>query len=273
MIDLREPQILERKTPKRLERFVYIQLALLHAGQKRPYMLRIHAWFPLLVLLARYRKPHADGDARNAALAYCLHVPLFIGPLIGIALGAGLALLAQSNLPPELDKRRARTVLTLLSAFVFLPVCAYFASFWGDWAIFYLIDARSVPIALPLFVLILDALSITAGWSLARDLQSRRPEYGAAVLILPLLTSALLITVFFSRLRLDGSFRQVHGNFGTQSLLESPLCIALLWMLGLLAAGFLQSASWLRGAPPAVRPKAPPPSPSHLKASPTRNPR
>lgn len=186
-------------------------------------------------------------------------MPLLLGPLFGIALGAALAFIAQSSPTPEYAERRSRSVLLLFSAVVFVPICAYFASFWGDWAMAYLIDTRTLPAAFLLLVLVLDGLSVWGGFKLTAELCGRGFSRQAMMgLILPLLACLLFVVLLREPLSVDGSFRQVQNNFGTQSIIGSPLGYALLWMYGLLAAGFVQSALLLFSGPPSSHPPSPP---------------
>lgn len=172
-------------------------------------------------------------------------MPIFTGPFVGFALGSGLAFIVQAGPAPA--ERRIRTVLWLFTGLVFMPICAYFASFWGDWAMAYVADIRSVPLAVLLLILALDGASVWGGFKTSQELAGRGyPRHAILALLLPLSAVAAFIIFFRDRLRIEGSYRQIQHQFGTQSIVGSPLGYALLWMNGLLIAGFVYSALRLR---------------------------
>jgi hypothetical protein len=144
---------------------------------------------------------------------------------------------------------------------VFAPVCAYFLAFAGDWSIAYLADSRSIPSALLLLLVGLDAASVVFGFSVGRRSLGRRSLRAVTALIgVPLGAALVFVVLFYGRLRIDGTYLQVRGDFGTQPVAGGPLGYALVWMFGLLAAGFGLTLNLFRERPriaDAPPPKAP----------------
>ncbi len=187
-------------------------------------------------------------------------MPAPIGPLVGFALGVLLAIALPSGSTDEGGRGlpRPAAVAALFAALIFAPVCAYFIAFAGDWSLAYLADSRSIPSALLLLLVVLDAASVLAGFSAGRRSTRRRSLRAATALAAaPLGAALLLIVIFYGRLRIDGTFHQVQGDFGTQPVSGGPLGYALLWMNAALAAGFALSVRLLRDRPRS-RPSHPP---------------
>lgn len=177
-------------------------------------------------------------------------MPAFAGPLLGFSIGA---LLARWG-------RGARGIsgaapLILFGALVLAPACAYPLLFFPDWAFAYLIDSRSIPSALVLALLIVDAAAPAAGFVLARKALSKEalgedPAAHAAALALAILPAgaAVLISVALApRLATEGSFAMVRGQFGTSPLWKSPLGYALVWMGACVVAGAWLTARAMSG--------------------------
>jgi hypothetical protein len=159
---------------------------------------------------------------------------------VGLSLGAVLARWAKG--PPG-----ARGALPLLAfgALVLGPACAYPLLFFPDWAFAYLFDARSLPSAVVLALLLADALAPAAGHLLARRALAREalgedaPAHAAALAlaIVPAGLAALVGVALAPRLATVGNFAMVRGDFGTEPLWRSPLGYALVWMTACIAAG------------------------------------
>jgi hypothetical protein len=165
-------------------------------------------------------------------------VPAFAGPLLGFALGAWLARWgrAAGGMVPALA----------FGAIVFGPVCAYPLIFYPDWAFAYLFDSRSVPSALLLLLVLIDAAVPALGFWLARRALAREamgddPAAHAVALALVMVPGGfalMLLAALSPRLATEGSFAMVRGDFGTAPLWRSPLGYALVWLGGCTAAGF-----------------------------------
>jgi hypothetical protein len=210
-------------------------------------------------------------------------VPAFVAPLFGFALGALLAWFSataprraaalratEARGAPPPARGRPLALVALFAALVFTPVCAYFLIFAPDWSFAYLVDTRRIPSALDLVLLLLDAGSVPAGFIAACGPASGAPTVAAgrfsaqrsvrtaAVLAGVPLAIALLAVLFLSRrLAMDGTYRQVEGDFGVHQVAGGPLGYALLWMHTMLAAGFIVTVRGLlaRDAPAPRRPE------------------
>jgi hypothetical protein len=200
-------------------------------------------------------------------------VPAFAGPFVGLSLGALLARWGKGA--PGL-----RDALPLLAfgVLVFAPACAYPVLFFPDWAFAYLFDARSLPSAVVLALLLLDAAAPAAGHVLARRVLAREalgenaPAHAAALglVLLPAGIAAIAGVALAPRLATVGNYAMVRGEFGTEPLWRSPLGYALVWMMACIAAGAwlttralltmaekrkVPAVVGLPGEPPAPRPR------------------
>lgn len=206
-------------------------------------------------------------------------MPLPLGPLVGFALGVLLALFAPGASLADAGPShpRPRLLVGLFAALVFAPICAYFLAFAGDWSLAYLADSRSVPSALLLLLVVLDAASVVLGFSAGRRLIARRSLRAVTALIaVPLGAALIFVVVLYGRFRIDGTYHQVRGDFGTQPVAGGPLGYALVWMFGLLAAGFGLTLRLFRERPripDTPPPKAPIAPKKRSSDEPTRFPR
>jgi hypothetical protein len=187
-------------------------------------------------------------------------MPALVGPLLAFVLGVALAWLCRAHDDDRLVSPRT-TIVALFAALVFAPVAAYFLVFSGDWAFSYLLDSRSIPSALELCLVMLDAGLVLVGFIAARHATHRRAERTLLALALtPGVLIVALLFAFFPRLRVEGTYHQVKSAFGTQPVAGGPLGYAILWMDGLLAAGFALTVRALTGhrrAPTPSEPEAP----------------
>ncbi|WP_437726856.1 hypothetical protein [Sorangium sp. So ce861] len=221
-------------------------------------------------------------------------MPAFVAPLVGFALGALLAWFsaAAPHRPGALRAAEPRlasgaldrplALVCLFAVLVFAPVCAYFLVFAPDWSFAYLVDTRRIPSAVDLVLLLLDAASVPAGFVAAQRFAASaggRPTAQRSIRALavfagaPLAIALVAVLALSRRLALDGTYRQVEGDFGVHPLAGGPLGYALLWMHTMLAAGFAVTVSALlrreptggvqKGEPPAgPRPRAVPSAPA-----------
>ncbi|WP_437667339.1 hypothetical protein [Sorangium sp. So ce1182] len=193
-------------------------------------------------------------------------MPAFVAPLIGFALGALLAWFsaaaphrpgalraAEPRLAPD-PRDRPLALVTLFAVLVFAPVCAYFLVFAPDWSFAYLVDTRRIPSAIDLVLLLLDAASVPAGFTAAQRFAASaggRPTAQRSVRAVavfagaPLAIALVAVIALARRLALDGTYRQVEGDFGVHPVAGGPLGYALLWMHTMLAAGFAVTVSAL----------------------------
>ncbi|WP_437679872.1 hypothetical protein [Sorangium sp. So ce131] len=204
-------------------------------------------------------------------------MPAFVAPLVGLALGALLAWFsaaaphrpgalraAEPRLTPG-SRGRPLALAALFGGLVFAPVCAYFLIFAPDWSFAYLVDTRRIPSAVDLLLLLVDAGSVPAGFALqglvaaagTRPTAQRSIRALAVLAGVPLAAAAIAVLALSRRLALDGTYRQVEGDFGVHPVAGGPLGYALLWMYTMLAAGFAVTVSALVRRPPPAGARAP----------------
>jgi hypothetical protein len=189
-------------------------------------------------------------------------VPALVGPIVGFSLGVVLAWLCRGEAAREDDAvGSARVVVAgLFAVLVFAPACAYFVIFAGDWALFYLADSRSVPSALLLVLVVVDALAVVSGfWAGYQAARRRASSLLLALGVGPAAAAAAVLLAFLPRLRVDGTFNQVSARFGTRPAAGGPLGYAVLWMGAMIALGMVIAA---RAEPRRLddRPRPPPPA-------------
>ena len=177
-------------------------------------------------------------------------MPAFLGPLCGFALGVALAWLARVEAARRDDAGwGARAIVAALyGALVFAPACAYFLIFAGDWSLAYFIDSRTVPSAVGLVVVIVDAASVPLGLLAARRTHIRKASRAPVILgIVPVAIAIGLVLALFPRLRVEGTYHQIRSDFGTQPVAGGPLGYAILWMNAVLVGGFVAAVRAMSG--------------------------
>jgi hypothetical protein len=177
-------------------------------------------------------------------------VPAPAAPLIGFILGVVFAWGAGDELGKNagrVEGSRSLVVVTSFSLLVFAPMSAYFLAFAPDWSYAYLIDSQRLPSAVDLGLVLIDAISVPAGFALAARAAS---SHDVARLLRLAAAPALLVIGFLfataSRLSVAASHAQYHGDFGTRSLAGSPIGYAMLWMSAVLLGGVLWTLHSLR---------------------------
>ncbi len=177
-------------------------------------------------------------------------MPAPAAPLIGFILGVVFAWGASDELGKtagRVEGNRALVVATLFSLLVFAPISAYFLAFAPDWSYAYLVDSQRLPSAVDLGLVLVDAVSVPAGFALAARAASSRD---VARLLRLAAAPALLATAFLlavaPRLAVAGSHAQFHGDFGTRSVAGSPIGYAVLWMSAVLVGGVVWTLHSLR---------------------------
>jgi hypothetical protein len=171
-------------------------------------------------------------------------VPAPIAPLIGFVLGTAFAWAAAGEVPRAPGSAlfsRALVIVSLFSLLVFAPVAAYFVAFAPDWSFAYLVDSARLPGGADLALILLDVASVPLGFAAAsRRCQHRSPAPLLRLAAPPALVAATFIIAGLSRLQVDATYAQYHGDFGTRPVAGSPLGYALLWMNAVLLLG----AAW-----------------------------
>ena len=189
-------------------------------------------------------------------------MPALLGPVFGFVLGIAFGWIRAAESQPRggVGPRGGLLATVLFGALVFVPINAYFVAFAGDWALSYLVDSRGVPSALLLVLVLVDGAAVPAGFLLAGRL-ARTRSLGAVLVAgaVPGAVALLALLAFARRLRIDATYKQYSLDFGTQPIAGGPLGYAVLWMLAMLAVGFVVTARALR-APRRIEP-APEPEP------------
>lgn len=166
-------------------------------------------------------------------------MPAFIAPLVGFILGIAFAWSAADEIaadPTSVLGTRSLVVTTLFSVLVFAPIAGYFVAFHGDWSMAYLFNTARLPSAVTLTVVMVDALSVPAGYLVAATQARRRrlPQILTYAAV-PTVISAIVLLMLARRLGVSATYAQFHGDFGTQSIAGTSLGYGLVWMNGVLA--------------------------------------
>jgi hypothetical protein len=177
-------------------------------------------------------------------------VPAPAAPLIGFILGVVFAWGASDELGKtagRVEGSRSLVVATLFSLLVFAPIAAYFLAFAPDWSYAYLVDSQRLPSAVDLGLVLIDALSVPAGFALAaRAAGGREVARLMQLAAVPALLAASFLLATAPRLAVAASHAQYHGDFGTRSIAGSPIGYALLWMSAVLVGGVAWTLHSLR---------------------------
>lgn len=189
--------------------------------------------------------PVVDVAPRNRC-----QMPAFIAPLLGFVLGIVFAWSALDEIasePASVLGSRSLLVSALFGVLVFAPAAGYFAVFDPDWAFAYLINARHIPSAVVLGLVILDALVVPAGFLLAAP-HARRRRLGPTLALAGVPSAVALIAMMLlsRRLGVAGSYEQFQGDFGTRSVAGTELGYALVWVDGVLALAISLTVRELR---------------------------
>jgi hypothetical protein len=171
-------------------------------------------------------------------------VPIPFAPLLGLALGAALARIAAPELSRDdgpIASSRSFVIVAAFAGLVWLPVVAYFLSFYGDWSYLYLVPWRRVPSAVDLGLVLVATLAVLAGFALAaRPVRRRRSGTAWALMVVPAVLALGGVVAAAPRLAVSGTFAQFHGSFGTESIGASALgkSVALMGLVLALGVGW-----------------------------------
>ncbi len=169
-------------------------------------------------------------------------MPALLGPLIGFCLGVAFAWITLRAGDHDRGALRYRGLLVVggFSALVYAPVAGYFLAFAEDWAFAYWLNAGELPVAVPLLWLMLDLCAAPLGFLLAMRPDQTRTRTFLTLGSAPAIAALALFVVSAKRLRVFGTYRQFHEDFGINQVWGTQLGYALLWMLGALVLG----AAW-----------------------------
>jgi hypothetical protein len=178
-------------------------------------------------------------------------MPAPLAPLVGFVLGVvfawwGSEELARSQSGSPIFSR-SLVVATLFAALVYTPVAGYFLAFETDWSFAYWVDARRIPSAIQLTLMLLDAVSVPLGFIAAASSAGKR--HLGALLVLGTPPTVVVLACLLraaARLSVHASYAQFHGDFGTRPIAGSSLGHALLWMDTVLALGIAWTSREIR---------------------------
>lgn len=154
-------------------------------------------------------------------------MPIFVVPLLALALGGAGALLVE---PSGSERRRytvmrerASTLVWMVALLILAPNAAYFACRWPDWSVAYLFRASRLPSAITLLTAIAAAAPAGAafhvGLALVRDERRRTlvigvgALLGAAVLVAALLGPRLWLAGTFDDFKHPEEMKTLSGSW------------------------------------------------------------
>lgn len=177
-------------------------------------------------------------------------MPALVAPLVGLALGALFALfgsedLARTHGPPT--STRSAAVVMLFALLLFGPFAGYFVVQATDWSLAYVVDARHVPSALLLLLVLFDVATVPIGFVLASNAaRGRQPIAVLPFVLVPLAIGVVASSLMVPRLALLGSYTEIHRGLPKASFAGSSLAQATTWLWVCLAAGVVWTATDLR---------------------------
>lgn len=174
-------------------------------------------------------------------------MPVLVALPLGLSLGVAFSWAGRRELRRVTAREaagRGLGVAILFSLFVFGPIAIYFLAFEPDWCFAYLIDTAQASAALVPALLVLELVSVPAGYLLGSQLLKRGDETNLLrVLGLGSVLTLGGVMLGLRRFAIQGSYAQFHGDFGTQPLAGSSLGYAIL-LLGFWLAVGLTFALW-----------------------------
>ncbi len=177
-------------------------------------------------------------------------MPAPLGPPVAILLGLLLGYAGHApGVRAQGDEQTSRSLLVVacFGLLVYAPAAAYFIAFAPDWAYAYVIDTERLPSAVDMAVVLTDAAFVPLGYRLTLTVRGRRSTADLLKLaIAPTLAVVGFAAALLPRLAVFGTHAQFHGDFGLVEVSGSHLGFAVLWMVGLIAAGFFWTLRWLR---------------------------
>jgi hypothetical protein len=149
---------------------------------------------------------------------------------------------------------RSLVAVALFGILVYAPACAVLLAFGPDWSLAYVVNSQTVPSLATSVLVLLDAASAPVGFALvARHAAERRLGFLLRVAAAPAILAVLGPMVALSRLSVEATYVQFHGDFGARSVAGSPLGFALLWTVAVLVAAVGWTLRCIRGFGPLVR--------------------
>ncbi|MBX3182150.1 MAG: hypothetical protein KIT72_10160 [Polyangiaceae bacterium] len=182
-------------------------------------------------------------------------MPALLGPLVGFCLGVAFAWITLKAGDHDRGALRYRGLLVVsgFSVLVYAPVTGYFLAFAEDWAVAYWFNAGELPVAVPLLWLTLDVCAPPLGFLLAMRPDQTRTRTFLTLGSGPAIAALVLFVVSAKRLRVFGTYRQFHEDFGVNQVWGTQLGYALAWMLTALLVGAAWTAHALTRLQPPQR--------------------
>jgi hypothetical protein len=169
-------------------------------------------------------------------------MPALSAPVLGFALGAGLFWSVSRELARPIRPIAGQAVLiaSVLGLFAYAPAVGLLISAEPDWAYAYLIPAQQLPRWLNPWLVLAAGVSVPLGFGAALRACRGRTSFIQAWFWVPLVVGSIPIILGASRLSVQATFQQFHGDFGIQQLVGGPLGYLLGWLLLALAG-----ATWI----------------------------
>ena len=134
--------------------------------------------------------------------------------------------------------------------FVLVPVTVYFYAFHGDWALFYTVDAQTIPSAVALLGFVAELLLVASGFGLgALALRGQHVRLAVALVVVGVLVAFAPLGLARQRLSAVGTIAQFHGGFGLVPFFRSSLFLGAIVMTAWLALGYGYLVVRLLGRP------------------------
>ena len=141
--------------------------------------------------------------------------------------------------PDPIWRVESFAVYAIFVGLILLPTALYFYVFYGDWFLFYWVDAARAPWLWGILVTLLIVGAAVVGFRLGSTLCRGSREKAIRRLAWALLVLAALVwPTGWARLSKVGSYRQFTLDYGLQSYITSPTFYSGLLILGLVALSF-----------------------------------
>ena len=155
-------------------------------------------------------------------------MPALSLPMLGLSLGAAFSWLAGDEIARvgSVAGTRSLWVVAMFGMAVFGPAAAYLLAFSPDWAFAYLYDSQRIPTVITIALAMLCAASPAGGFAFAAGAAAtRRPGVVLRRAVVPGALALMACLALLRRVRVYATFAQYHGDFGTESVAGSPICL------------------------------------------------
>jgi hypothetical protein len=132
----------------------------------------------------------------------------------------------------------------LFGLLVYGPLTAYFVAFNPDWAYGFVVSTARLPGVADSAVVLASMVAPATGFAVAAH---RAAELRVGSLLqlaaIPASVAVVALAVGFSRVAVQATYTQFHGDFGVEPVAGSRLGLSLLWMSAVLA-GAIAWTTW-----------------------------